>query len=327
MVCNNSTCQGCSNAADCLCPSGFSAQADFFPILPCSVSIVATKSLWGLAAAFWISLIFYCFYASMRLERRAREAFIHELVLLTLILITSLCHLSVSLLEASVSQVGQRSIGIDPTVTALYAVANTLFWGFLTINPFSKAQTGVSSLALTRVSIKKSKNAFLTVMPVIFLVASAIQYLPFLIVYHGSSYSLPISSIFFGLLGVSVASTSIMHFLLLYLLYRDFSKALSSSVRELPPSHRMTIERVILSTRKVIVVPLFTLSVLSPVCFVFAFPEVSPNAWVLIPVISISQFIWFFRYVNRSIKASRLVGKDPEKSSHHQRQTAEVKTK
>jgi hypothetical protein len=311
---------------NCVCQEGYVSSGDFLKSNTCQVHFDASKALWGIAAFIWITLLLLSCYAITRLERRTKEALVFELGILMVFVVASVCHIILACLEASASTPGAFSVGIEPTVTSLFAVGNTLVLLFLCLNPLSKSQTGVGSLALARV--KHIRSLYVKTVPILIATSICVSFLPFGSVYGDPSANFSVASAFFIIEALLLIFVAIQAIVSLWMMHRDFTKALTSSTHDLPPSHRHTIERVAQSTRKVIVIPIVGAAIFGPMLFAFGLPFLVRQVWVGLPLITWISSLWMLRYVNRSIKASHLVhNNDKDKTSFHFRPTEEVETK
>ena len=114
----------------CVCTFPFASIGDFAtdPGVDCSINLPATQSLWAICAFFNFALFAYTIRAFVFGAKRL------NLVERNLILgcsIFSSLFVVIGLLEATANSPGERSIGIDPVTTFLFAFGSSIFWAMM----------------------------------------------------------------------------------------------------------------------------------------------------------------------------------------------------
>jgi len=316
----------CDSSNVCQCDDGYVNVGDFLKENYCQVNFATSKTLWGVTVGIWGTVLIGALYALCRLERRSKEALMFEVGILCFEVFCSVCQIIVGSLEASASTPGARSIGLDPLTTGFFIVGNCVVWSLLIIHPISKAQTGVSSLALSRA--KRARLFYIRCVRFFILMHAASYLITIATLYGDASYGFPVISAFFTLNGVMLLTIALVNVVALWMMHDDFSHALSSSVQELPPSQRATIEKVANSTKRLMVIPIVALLLFVPLMIAFAFSSLQMQVWIFLPIMMWTMGFWQIRYVLRSARASTYVrSKDGDKSSAPLRVTEEVETK
>jgi hypothetical protein len=317
--------RGHCSANICYCGDGFVSQGDFFPSSACQVHFQTSRALWGSVASIWGIVLATAFYAILKLNRRTKEAYLNEFFVLFVLCLGSLCFFVVGILEASATLPGARNVGTDTTTTAFFVVSNSVAWLFLVLNPLSRSQTGIGSLALARV--KKARGFYMSIAPILVIMSIVASCMPLVPLFGDSSAAYNAVTAFFGLSAISLLVTSVLHIVTLWSMQKDFSKALSSSAHELAPSQRVTIERIAKSTKRVILIPCVSVFVFVPFLIACSTQALVFQVWATLPVTALVGGLWVLRYTHRSIRASALVrDKDKEKTSMYLRPTAEIET-